>query len=1015
MRSLIAKSKDDFSRIYFIFFVYIFILFFAYPVFAQTQSHPLVQIYPISSNLNMSNNSAGTSYNITGIGYLGIQVVTPFSTYGVSLDSAGSAWIRPNLYIGANQRRLYDTGSALGIDSGVQLGSYGSASAPAFSFSSESDIGLYRPAAGILSIATAGSNRANFSSGGLSLAAGSWVNGTNLNATSNVYGTALCIGTDCRTAWPSISGESGWTDAGAYVRLNNSADNVIIGANYAPQQKLDVVGDINATGTIYEAGSALSSKYGQKSVAETISGVWNFQNGLTVAGGYSSNGLTIDSSGNILTKGNLTYSGYTYVISTEEVNATANYPFGINVGGSYSGGNGQNGQIDIRPSGTTSPKARISTDGTDLVINTALYGANLRINGTVLPYSNNQFNLGSDTYRWANIYGQNIYSGGNAVLTTATNFGGNVTGTYNALNLAANSVDSAKIVDNSITSSDVEFNFVGSISAGSGISVSGGTGKGVTNTISLNYNTDLLGWDNLTNYPASCQCGTNQAVRVIGDTCTCIDITPGGAGVVGSGTVGYIPMWNGTNSINNSLINQTAGNIWITSGNLNIVSGALQIAGSTAIDSSRNVVNVGWVNASNLNATSTTRASTIYQGANQVIDTISASNPISVSGSGNSRTIGLNYDGNFTLSGSSLSLGSTGVTAGTYGSASQVPQFTVNAQGRITSASNVNIGINASSQITSGILPLARGGTGADLSGASDLPIKKSGTSLTAAAINLGSSDVTGTLPVSNGGTGQNSALTQGGIIYASSTTAMASTAALTGILQGNGASAPSAITGTANYIPKWSSSAPYLTSTSNIYDSGTNVGIGTTSPTQKLEVAGNVNASVYYDRENSGVYLDPSATSLITNLQTTGGAYLATSSGSVGIGTTSPVKKLDVVGDINTTSNIYTYNGVRFWNQNAADKRLYSPSDGLLRWTTHDAAASHAFEVSHQDSITYWHLDTTGNSYYNGTGNVGIGTTSPARKLSIKGGNISLSDTDTPKSDIYWDATNNRLVIAVA
>jgi hypothetical protein len=449
----------------------------------------------------------------------------------------------------------------------------------------------------------------------------------------------------------------------------------------------------------------------RKSQAESISETWNFQNGLKVGGGYENNALTIDQYGNILTKGNLTYSGYTYVISTEEVNATANYPFGINVGGSYSGGSGANGQIDIRASGFTSPKARISTDGNDLIINTGLSGASLKINGTVLPYSNNQFNLGSSSYQWANIYGQNVYSGGNPVLTTATSFSGNVTGTYNSLNLAPNSVDSAKIVDNSITSSDVAFNFVGSISAGSGIAVSGGTGKGVTNIISLNYNTDLLGWGNLTaypascpsgqfvtgvgdslscatpapasgggwtddgtivrlttstdnvtigadapapqklnvvgnanvtgtiyeggtalsskyvpqtrqvsagagltgggnlgsdvtlsvafgenflgwgnltNYPSSCQCGAGYAVQTIGDTCTCVAITPGGAGVVGSGTVGYIPLWNGTNSINNSIINQTAGNVWITSGNLNILLGALQIGGIAAIDSSRN-------------------------------------------------------------------------------------------------------------------------------------------------------------------------------------------------------------------------------------------------------------------------------------------------------------------------------------------------------------------------------------------------------------------------------------------
>ncbi|MEI6852800.1 MAG: hypothetical protein WCL06_08160 [Bacteroidota bacterium] len=57
--------------------------------------------------------------------------------------------------------------------------------------------------------------------------------------------------------------------------------------------------------------------------------------------------------------------------------------------------------------------------------------------------------------------------------------------------------------------------------------------------------------------------------------------------------------------------------------------------------------------------------------------------------------------------------------------------------------------------------------------------------------------DVTGTLPIGNGGTGTASAPTQGGVIYASSTSAMASTAAgTTGqVLTSNGSSAPTWLT----------------------------------------------------------------------------------------------------------------------------------------------------------------------------------------------------------------------------
>lgn len=54
----------------------------------------------------------------------------------------------------------------------------------------------------------------------------------------------------------------------------------------------------------------------------------------------------------------------------------------------------------------------------------------------------------------------------------------------------------------------------------------------------------------------------------------------------------------------------------------------------------------------------------------------------------------------------------TGVVAGPYGLAASVPTVVVDAQGRITSAANTAIAINAS-QITSGAVGIAYGGTGA--------------------------------------------------------------------------------------------------------------------------------------------------------------------------------------------------------------------------------------------------------------------------------------------------------------
>ena len=54
----------------------------------------------------------------------------------------------------------------------------------------------------------------------------------------------------------------------------------------------------------------------------------------------------------------------------------------------------------------------------------------------------------------------------------------------------------------------------------------------------------------------------------------------------------------------------------------------------------------------------------------------------------------------------------TGVVAGSYGTSSSVPNYAVNAQGQLTSSVSTTIAI-AANQITSGEVPILRGGTGA--------------------------------------------------------------------------------------------------------------------------------------------------------------------------------------------------------------------------------------------------------------------------------------------------------------
>ena len=213
---------------------------------------------------------------------------------------------------------------------------------------------------------------------------------------------------------------------------------------------------------------------------------------------------------------------------------------------------------------------------------------------------------------------------------------------------------------------------------------------------------------------------------------------------------------------------------------------------------------------------------------------------------------------------------------------------------------------------------------------------------------------------------------------------------------------------GTANYTARWIDTDTL--GIGALYDNGTNVGIGTTNPTNKLHVyngitrldSGSASSNalgVYSNFSNTAINLFAGSTgsgfvsvdSSGMNLGApwNGGAKLSISNnGNVGIGTTSPVQKLSVITDDSL--------------QAAASFRNTGTGSGLAV-RTNDAATGSLLSLFSGSSYKFW---------FSRQGNLGIGTANPLQKLHVVG--------NARVTGAYYDSNNspgtaNQVLVSTA
>jgi hypothetical protein len=215
---------------------------------------------------------------------------------------------------------------------------------------------------------------------------------------------------------------------------------------------------------------------------------------------------------------------------------------------------------------------------------------------------------------------------------------------------------------------------------------------------------------------------------------------------------------------------------------------------------------------------------------------------------------------------------------------------------------------------------------------------------------------------------------------------------------------------GSTGYGAVWSSSSALTYDNALYVDTGNHyLGVGTTSPGTKLDVFGGdiqaSHATAGRVKLSPNLYAKPAVYAL-TSAGATEALLINPAGGNVGIGTASPSTKLDVAGRIRVTNAYSSTNGAITY-KNGTDYLWFGPESGSSTNGAYIAlagssnsetyAGSGGIEFATSGAGTAMVIKAT-------TGNVGIGTTSPISALNIL--KNSTYNLDTSAALVLGNAT---------